>query len=337
MSVYEKAKNRRLNAPEWKRKLVHELLKPKRKQFKRRRVTSYGVDRIWTADLADLKKYVRQNQGYRYILVVLDVFSRYAWARPLKNKTGETVTSAFKDIFHDGHKPTRLWTDEGKEFYNATMYRMLEANNIELYSTHNEPKAMIAERFIRTLRKKIESNYILTMSTVWYDILPQLIHEYNTTYHRSIRMTPEEARKPENLMHLLKLETWKRKRKLGTPKFKVGDKVRISVHKGIFTKEATANWSEEIFEVYKVDTDTQPVTYRLKDLVGEVIEGAFYNEQLQKTDQQIYRIDRILRKRKGNNGIQEVYVRWSGYPNKFCQWIPAADVLQSGIDVHHVG
>ena len=333
MSVYEKAKRKRLNAPEWKKTLVKELLKPKLKRFKRRHVSSLGVDRIWTADLADMQKYARQNKGYKYIVVVLDVFSRYSWARPLKDKTGESVTKAFKDIFKEGYCSSYLWTDKGTEFYNASMREMLKSKNIKLYSTRNEPKAMIAERFIRTLRKKIESNYILTGSTVWYDILPQLIHEYNTTYHRSLKMTPEEARKRENRVRLIKLQTWDRSQE--KPKFNVGDRVRISVLKRLFTKEATANWSEEIFQIYEVDK-TQPITYKLQDLADEVIEGAFYKEQLQKTDQQIYRIDRVYRKRVKKDGTKEFYVKWSGYQNKFNQWIPEEDVLESGIDIKHL-
>ena len=314
--------------------LVKELLKPKFKRFKRRHVSSLGVDRIWTADLADMQKYARQNKGYKYIVVVLDVFSRYSWARPLKDKTGESVTKAFKDIFKEGYCSSYLWTDKGTEFYNASMREMLKSKNIKLYSTHNEPKAMIAERFIRTLRKKIESNYILTGSTVWYDILPQLIHEYNTTYHRSLKMTPEEARKRENRMRVIKLQAWDRTQE--KPKFKVGDRVRISVIKRLFTKEATANWSEEIFQIYEVNKGTQPITYKLQDLAGEVIEGAFYKEQLQKTDQQIYRIDRVYRKRVKRDGAKEFYVKWSGYQNKFNQWIPEEDVLESGVDIQHL-
>ena len=333
MSVYEKAKRKRLNAPEWKKELAKELLRPKLKRFKRRHVSSLGVDRIWTADLADLHKYARKNKGYKYILVVLDVFSRYAWARPLKDKTGVSVTEAFKDIFKEGNHSSFLWTDRGTEFYNAPMQEMLKSKDIHLYSTHNEPKAMIAERFIRTLRKKIESNYVLTGSTVWYNILPQLIHEYNTTYHKSLKMTPEEARKPKNCIRVIKLQTWDRSPK--NPKFKVGDRVRISVYKRIFTKEASASWSEEIFQIYEINK-TQPITYKLQDLAGEVIEGAFYKEQLQKTDQQIYRIDRVLKKRAKKDGTKEVYVKWSGYQNKFNQWIPEKDVHKSGVDIQHL-
>ena len=141
-----------------------------------------------------MQKYARVNKGFKYILVVLDVFSRYAYARPLKNKTGLHVSRAFEDIFKES-KPKKLWTDRGTDFYNSHMKNLLTQNGIIQYSTYNEPKAMIAERFIRTLRKKIETNFILTDSTVWYDILPQLITEYNTTVHSSLKMTPENAKK----------------------------------------------------------------------------------------------------------------------------------------------
>lgn len=326
MSVYDKAKRRRLDAAEWEKQLARELLKPKRKHFVRRRVYSPAVDDTWTADLADLQKYARQNKGYRYILVVLDVFSRYAWARPLKHKTGIQVANAFDDILGE-RTCKKLWCDRGTEFYNRYLDRVLKANNIQLYSTHNEGKAVIVERFIRTLRRKIESNYILTQQTVWYDILPQLIQEYNTTRHHTIKMTPEEASKPENF-HQVYHTLFKTDEQI-KPMFNVGDNVRISVHKGRFEKGANANWSEEIFKVIEIITYTRPITYRLEDLTGEDVEGAFYNEQLQKTDQSIYRIDKVLRKRRKADGTQEIYVRWSGWPDKFNQWI-SADVIRNG-------
>ena len=327
MDAHEKARKRRRNAPGWKKELTEELLKPKRKRFRRRRVYAGSVDSIWTADLLDIHQYARQNKGYKFILVVLDVFSRYAWARPLKNKTGKEVANAFEDIFReDGRKPRKLWTDKGTEFYNVDVARVLK--DTELYSTHNEPKATIAERFIRTLREKIESNYLLTQSTVWFDILPELIREYNTTKHRIIKMTPADASMPENYG---KVFTFKHTKDENPPVFAVGDKVRISVHKSLFTKGATANWSEEIFTVRNVKTSTDPIVYELEDLAGEDVEGTFYKEQLQKTDQEIYRVDKIVR-RRGNN----VLVKWSGYPDKFNSWMPAEDIMKSGEALQNV-
>lgn len=339
MSVYEKAKRRRLDAPQWKKQLAKELLRPKRIRFNRRHVYTPGIDDTWTADLAVFEKFARVNKGYRYILVVLDTFSRFAWARPLKRKTGAEVAEAFEDIFRSsGRKCKKLFCDKGTEFYNANVRRVLRENgDITLYSTNNEPKATIAERFIRTLRGKIESNYLLTQSTVWYDILPQLIHEYNTSRHRTIKMTPEEASKPENsetVYHTLMSRSSGGPDDEAVVKFIVGDKVRISIHKRMFEKGATANWSEEVFQVREV-LPTIPITYRLRDLAGEDIQGGFYNEQLQKTDLSIYRIDKVIRKRK-KNGVNEVLVRWSGYPDKFNQWIRADSINESGTELQNV-
>ena len=132
----------------------------------------------------DMHRYSRQNKGYNYILIVLDVFSRYAFARPLKLKTGKQTAAALEDIFKTAKvSPQKLWCDLGGEYYNRNVENLLKARGITLYSTHNTVKASIAERFIRTLRRKIEFNYILTDSTVWYKVLPQLISEYNTTRH----------------------------------------------------------------------------------------------------------------------------------------------------------
>ena len=317
------------------KQLSKELLRPKRNRFNRRHIFSPSIDNTWTADLADFEKFKRVNRGYRYILVVLDTFSRYAWARPLKQKTGAEVATAFQDIFQkSGRRCKKLFCDRGTEFYNANLRRVLDSNGgIQLYSTNNEPKASIAERFIRTLRSKIESNYILTQSTVWYDILPQLIHEYNTTRHRTIKMTPEQASKLEKSETVYE-NLMSRNGESNAVKFVAGDKVRISVHKRIFEKGATANWSEEVFEVSEI-LPTQPITYKLRDLAGEDIQGGFYKEQLQKTELSIYRIDKVLRKRK-RNGVNEVLVRWSGYPDKFNQWLPADSVHQSGTELQNV-
>ena len=199
----------------------------------------------------------------------------------MKNKTGVSVSSALEDILNNGRKPRKLWTDKGTEFYNANVARVLKNDGIELYSTHNEPKASIAERFIRTLREKIESNYVLTQSTVWYDILPELVREYNTSRHRTIKMSPEEASKSENYQELFSYQPNTKDKQ--PPAYSVGDRVRISVQKNLFDKGATANWSEEIFHVRNVRLDRDPIVYELEDLSGENVEGTFYKEQLQKT------------------------------------------------------
>ena len=320
-----------MSAEGWKKELAKELLKPKLKKFPRRGIFSPNVDRIWTMDLMVVEKYSKQNKNYKYILVALDVFSRFAWARPLKTKTGKEVTGALRDIFtKSGRKPSRIWSDDGTEFFNSQVQGLLRENGITLYSTFNEPKASIAERFIRTLRRKMEMHYIVTQSTVWYNVLQDLIDEYNSDFHRSIGMSPNDAIKIENYAKVFDKQY--SKPKLAPSKnslLEVGDKVRISLHKRHFEKGATANWSEEIFEIVEVMRNYNPVVYKLKDLADEEIDGGFYRQQLQKTNQEIYRIDKVVRKRKLADGTQESLVRWSGYPDKFNSWIPSVDVQHS--------
>ena len=323
----------------WRKELAKELLKPKRKRFRRRRVFSPNVDSIWTMDLMDVHKYSALNKGYRYILVVLDIFSRYAWAYPLVNKTGKEVKKGLKHIFRadGGRTPVRIWCDDGKEFFNTTVQSFLDKKGITLYSTFNEPKAAIAERFIRTLRRKMEMHYIVDQNTVWYNVLQRLIDEYNSGYHRSIGMSPKQATQPKNcgkVFDELYSKTHKSTAsgKNARGRLKVGDKVRISVHKRNFEKGATANWSEEIFTVDKVMGESIPIVYRIKDLMDENIEGGFYREQLEKTNQSIYRIDKVVKRRRRKNGVDESLVRWSGYSDKFDSWVPSATVMQSRND-----
>ena len=131
--------NRKLGCRiELSNELADELHKPIRKKFKTRRVFASSTDAIWTADLVDMQSFSRSNKGFKYILMIIDVFSKYGWAIPLKTKTGPEVTKAFRDLWKMQKPPQKLWTDKGKEFYNKLMKDLLEKNNVQLYSTENE-------------------------------------------------------------------------------------------------------------------------------------------------------------------------------------------------------
>ena len=317
------------NAPEWKKKLANELQKPMRKKFLRRSVYSPGVDNTWTADLAFFDKLASVNKGYKYILVVIDIFSRFAWCKALKDKTGKEVCRAFKEIFDTGVKPKKIWTDSGGEFYNKTVENLFKTNDITLYSTSNEVKATIAERFVRTLREKIEKSYILTDSTVWINVLPKLVSEYNNEKHRHLRgMTPTQARIPQNKKRVYRAQfNNTTPEETISPLFLKGDKVRVSILKKLFDKGARPKWSEEVFTI-KDYFPSSRMMYKLEDLSGEVVDGTFYAEQLQRTDQEIFRIERILRKRT-KNGIKQARVKWAAYDKKFNSWIPETDIYKS--------
>ena len=303
--------------------LASELHKPIRRKFEKRRVIITGknsnspVDNTWTADLVDMQPYSRWNRGYKYLLTVLDVFSKYAWVVPIKDKKGETITKAFKVIVGK-RKPVYLWTDKGTEFYNSNFKEYLKENGITLYSTQNVEKSSVIERFNRTLKSKMFKQFTIQNSTVFTDILPQIVEEYNNTYHSTIKMTPKEAslKKNESIAYLNSYhdEPFPKFKK---PSFKEGDKVRISKYRGIFDKSYKGNWSEELFVIYKTQP-TIPITYKIKDLLGEDIKGSFYEQELQKADQEVYRIEKVLKKDYRN---KRMFVKWKGYPDKFNSWV----------------
>ena len=276
-----------------------------------------GIDKIWAADLADMKAFEKDNDGYTFLLMVIDIFSKYGWIVPLKNKKGVNVAKALENIFQE-RKPKKLWTDKGAEFYNKDVKKLLD-----IYSTENEEKSSIVERWIRTMKEKMWKYFTDNNTYRYIDILPDLVKDYNNTVHTSIKMTPIEASKKEN-----ELTAWRnlypdryKIHNLRTPKFSVGDEVRITKKKKVFEKGYTTRWTEEIFTIKKIQ-NTDPITYKLEDLQGEEIKGSFYEPELQKTDQQIYRIEKIIKKEKGKS-----LVKWKGYSDKFNSWVDNKDLI----------
>ena len=192
-------------------------------------------------------------------------------------------------------------------FTIALFKRWLKDNDLEMYSIHNEEKSVVAERFIRTLKTKIYK-YMMTISkNVHIDKLDDIVNEYNNTYHRTIKMKPVDVK--DNTYIDFKNDK--------NPKFKVGDHVRISEYKNIFAKGYTPNWSEEVFVIKKFKN-----TYVINDLNGEEIIGIFYEKELQKTNQQEFRIEKVIKK-KGD----KLKVKWKGYDSSFNSWIDKKDLV----------
>ena len=319
-----------LGVIEWSDPLTDELHKSVRKNFKKRRVVAYKSNDIWAADLVDMQYYAKTNKGYRYILMIIDVFSKYGWAIPLKRKTGSEMVEAFTQLWDSGEKPPKfLWTDKGREFDNVQMKALLKKRNVHLYWTENEEKSSIVERWNRTIKQWMWKYFTKHRTGVYIDILPQLIEKYNNTYHRSIKCTPSDARKPSNHQHVFNAlygGTKKYDEKLRKlPKFHVGDQVRITKKKKHFEKGYTSNWTEEVFIVTEVQ-DTYPYTYKLKDTRGEEVIGTFYEAELELAKQTAFRIEKVLRRRTTKEGKKEIYVKWLGYSKDFNQWIPAEDI-----------
>jgi len=207
----------------WTDQLAEELHKPATRKFLRRKVYVNGIDKIWAADLVDMQAFSKYNQGVKYLLTVVDIFSKYGRMIPLKNKIGTEVASALQKVFKE-RKPEKLWVDKGKEFYNKHVQQL-----VDLYSTENEEKSSVVERWNRTMKEKMFKYFTANSTRKYTDILDEFVNRYNNTVHSSIKMTPTEASKRQN-----ENQVWRNlygdysppERK--TPKFSIDDNVRIT-------------------------------------------------------------------------------------------------------------
>ena len=303
---------------------AYTLHKPVRHKFQTNRVIVYALDQQWQTDLVDMQNLQKFNDGYRYILTCIDVLSKYAWAVPLKRKTGGDTVKAFQDILKN-RQPQFLQSDKGTEYKNSVFQKFLKEKKIKFFTTNNATKASIIERFHRTLRTKMWK-YFTSQNTYRYiDVLQDLIKSYNHTYHRSIKRAPSEVTL-ENEQDVWFALYGGDKRPPPKCVFNDGDTVRISRKKLTFEKGYETNWTEEIFIVTEC-VKRQPAVYRIKDLLGEPIEGTFYQHELQKVSMKdTYRIEKVLKKRMRKNKT-EYFVKYRGYPNKFNQWISASNFL----------
>ena len=193
----KKVKKKTPQNQSWQEELADQLHKPIKRNFPKRRVIAHRVDDIWCSDLVEMQKLSKWNKGYKYLLMVLDIFSKYGWIVPLKTKTGLEVSKAFQIIFEE-NKPKMLWVDKGKEYYNKNVLDLLAKNDIKIYSTENEEKSSVCERWNRTIKTKMYKQFTIQNNTVYIDILPKILSSYNNSKHRSIGMTPLQARQPKN-------------------------------------------------------------------------------------------------------------------------------------------
>jgi co-chaperonin GroES (HSP10) len=305
--------------------IVTELHKPARIHFQRRNTVLKGIHDLYQADLIEMKPYSRINKGFKYILTVINCFTKVADAVPLKDKKGKSVTDAMELVINrDKHKIKHLQTDDGKEYFNKDFAKLMRKHNINHYSTFSEKKATIIERFNRTLKGALYKAFSNRGSHVWHDILSRLIEEYNVKYHRTIGMAPKDVNRNnwKKVLKNIKKNTKPKKEKKQPQKFKVGDKVRISKYKGVFSKKYLPNWTNEVFIVHRVQP-THPETYILKDNKGELLQGGFYgHEMLKSKSGDVYLVEKILRRKK-----DKALVRWLGFDKSQDSWVPKKDLL----------
>ena len=303
--------------------LSEELNKPVINKFLRKKIIVNHIDEIHSCDLVDMQKYSRINKGYKYIFTNIDMFSKYSWAFPLKSKKISDIKQCFQKIFKE-RKPKYIWSDQESAFFSKEMLKFFEDNNVKIYYTNSNLKAVVVERFNRSLRELMMKEFVKNNNTIWYNILPNLIKKYNNRYHRTIKMKPTDVNKLNEKYIRDTIYNYKITNKIS--KFKINDLVRISLKRRELFDKPTGNirWSEELFKIYKINK-SNVITYKLKDLSNEIIKGIFYEKELQKSKNTTgeYIIEKIL-KTKGN----KIFVKWRGYSNNFNSWIDKNSVTK---------
>jgi transposase InsO family protein len=297
---------------------TYTLHKPVRKKFPRRQVEVRQIDQQFQADLADMSNISEYNRGIRYLLVVIDSFSRYCWVVPINNKRPKTIIAAFKKILKE-RQPDCIYTDNGTEFKNKDFKAFLKKEGIQFFTAHNsETKASIAERMIRTLKTRLYKYFTAKNTWRYLDILPRIVKGYNHRIHRSIQMAPvnvsyDNANKIRNLLTAKKYQI--------KFKFNMGDTVRASKTKHYFDKGYYPNYTEEIFTVHRRYKRNGIPLYILKDHGDEILKGAFYQEELQTViSPEIWEVEKVIKTRGRGKG-KDFFVKWKGYPAKFNQWV----------------
>lgn len=304
---------------------TYTLHKPVRHKFRRNRVIVGGIDEQFQADLVDLQSLVKFNNGYRFLLTCIDIFSKFAWVIPLKDKSGKSILRAFKAIFKD-RKPQNLQSDKGTEFTNKLVQKYLKEIGVHFFTTNNDTKASVVERFNRTLKTKMWKYFSEFKTRKYINVIDKLVYSYNHTKHRSIKMEPVSVNLDNQKLVWNNLYGDFTKDENKTFKFQKGDTVRISKSKLLFEKGYENNWTRELFIISEIIPRNPPV-YKLKDLMNEDIKGTFYAEELQKVvDSGFYPVEKVIRKRK-INGKVKYFVKFLGYPEKFNDWVTDFTVL----------
>lgn len=301
---------------------TYTLHRQKRKPILRNRIIVGGIDDQWEVDLADLQELQEFNDGYRYLFCCIDTLSKYAWVIPLKRKNADALVAGFKEIFKGDRRPNKVRADKGGEFVNKKVIKYLKEKNIHFFTSQNEVKCAIVERFQRTFKGYMWRYFTKNDTRNYIDALDNMVQAYNARYHRSIKMAPKDVTKENEhkVRELLYPQVLHKK----VFKFKVGDYVRISKNKGLFEKGYKDNWSEEIYTVSKVLSHRTPVVYKIQDSQDVTIVGTFYTEELQKVAKpEVFIIDEVLDER-GKGKRKELFVSWKGYPKEANQWIPAS-------------
>ena len=300
-------------------------------KFTRPKVVTSGLGIQADVDLMDMSSLSDFNDNYKYVLVYIDVFSKFVKTVPLRTKTGLEVKEAFRKLAKDGGLCQIIRSDPGGEFVNKHVQGFFKEQGVKFVKTLNVPKASIAERVIKTLKSKLSKYRTKFQTNRYIDILASVTEAYNGTYHRSIKMSPNQVTR-ENESEVFSTLYGDRHLALKGLKpfrYKVGDHVRVSVTKHPFTREYHEKFGYEVFKILHRDRIQSIPVYSLEDLTGEAIAGRFYSNQLQDvtySEDDVFKIDKVLKTRKLKGRPPESYVSWYGWSRNHNSWIPSSQV-----------
>ena len=316
------------------------VMRSARKHYKTPKTIVGGILDQYQADLVDMRAYTKSNEGFQYILTVIDVFSKVAYAEPLRTKSGAEVAEALRRVFLASDRPpTKLQTDAGKEFLDKRVQQLLSEHKVKFFVSQSNYKAAVCERFNRTLKTRMWKYFFAKNTTKWVDILQDLIRAYNDSYHRAIAMQPNQVNAENEQQVWTRLyggSGKKKKQKITRSKFKVGDLVRILTKKHLFEKGYTQNFSTRLYRIMRIVArgGENPHSYELEEAdTSEPVLGSFNEAELQlvnlrggkEEEEEDTVIDMIL-DREGKGGNSRFLVKWKDKPKYMAQWIDAKDI-----------
>lgn len=334
--LYEAAKKRNPNVTReqvkkyLKGEYVYNLHHPARRNWDRNKIIVSGPHVQAQADLCDMRAFAKYNNGYQHILTFIDAFSRFALARPLKSKGQGEVADALDSILQE-YPVLKLQVDRGGEFMNDTCKDVLMRRGTYLFFSKNKDiKCAIVERFNRTLKSRMFKYFTLKGQREWVGVLPDLLHAYNNSIHRSIGIEPSkvtDANSGEIFKRLydgLKDEVSLFSEMLQQPveaKYRVGDMVKLRHYVAPMDHRYWPNYSDKYFVIARIVRGYPFSRYKL--LLWEdksPVDGSFYEEELLPVDHGEYRIE-VKGQRRGKRG-PEYRVHYVGYENKYDDWLP---------------
>lgn len=327
--------------PELTLKLVKTLLS-KNEGYTRHRQTKrgktnpiycYSKRQTFSIDLVDCQNIHKDNGDVKFLLNVIDNFTKYAWSEPLRNKTRDVVLQAFKKIIKECKiKPKSVFADSGGEFQNAKFKKFCSAKDIDLYFAKSFGHASMVERFNLTLKRKI---YAFMTDNETYRFVPKLkdiMKSYNTSKHSSLPdISPLEAENGnQETFYQMRLLNEKKYMKIPrtNTKYDIGDTIRVSTAKNVFSRGFNPQYQDEVFKVNSVDNRLPRPRYSLNSYDNtETIEGKFDANEMQNVNKDIFVIEKILDRRKGPKGTKQIKVKWRSYKNP--EWIDERQLLKN--------